>query len=214
MKPCHSVSLADCLWQQNQALVAEIRFHPFVVALVEGRLPLSNFQTYIAQDAFFLEAFARAYSIAAAKSESRQDFEQFHQLAAGVLEELKLHASLAQRWQIDLRSVQPNPATRRYVDFLTAIAWSQPIGAIAAAMVPCMRLYADLGQFWLNRGYAPEPYGEWVQTYADPAFEALAKQLECLLDRYGTEAIASEPYGYALVCEHDFFSAVGTAIAS
>lgn len=208
------MSLADRLWQQNQALVAEIRFHPFVVALVEGSLPLANFQTYIGQDAFFLEAFARAYSIAAAKSATRQDFEQFHQLADGVLAELKLHASLADRWQIDLRSVQPNPATRRYVDFLTAIAWSQPLGAIAAAMVPCVRLYADLGQFWLQRGYAPQPYGEWVQTYADPAFDSLAQQLEALLDRHGTEAIATEPYGYALACEQDFFSAVATAIGS
>lgn len=188
--------------------------HPFVVALVEGSLPLINFQTYIAQDAFFLEAFARAYSIAAAKSEQRQDFEQFHQLADSVLTELKLHASLAQRWQIDLRSVQPNPATRRYVDFLTAIAWSQSLGAIAAAMVPCMRLYADLGQFWAQRGYAAEPYGEWVQTYADLAFEALAQQLEAVLDRHGTEAIAADPYRYALLCEQEFFSAVGTAIAS
>ncbi|QFZ91918.2 TenA family protein [Synechococcus elongatus] len=205
--------LADCLWQQNQALVAEIRFHPFVVALVEGSLPLNQFQAYIAQDAFFLEAFARAYSIAAAKSEHRADFEQFHQLAGGVLEELQLHARLAQRWQIDLRSVQPNPATRRYVDFLVATAWSRPLGAIAAAMVPCMRLYADLGQFWLKRGYAAEPYGEWVQTYADPAFKSLAQQLEALLDRHGTEAIAAEPYGYALTCERDFFSAVGSAIA-
>ncbi|WP_126146580.1 TenA family protein [Synechococcus elongatus] len=205
------MSLADRLWQQNQALVAEIRVHPFVVALVKGSLPLANFQTYIGQDAFFLEAFARAYSIAAAKSANQQDFKQFHQLADGVLAELKLHASLATRWQIDLRSVQPNPATRRYVDFLTAIAWSQPLGAIAAAMVPCMRLYADLGQFWSQRGYAPQPYGEWVETYADPAFDSLAQQLEALLDRHGTEAIAAEPYTYALTCERDFFSAVGTA---
>lgn len=202
------MGLANRLWHQDQALVAEIRFHPFVVGLAEGTLPLINFQTYIAQDAFFLEGFARAYSLAAARSSDRQDFEQFHQLAGGALAELSLHGALAERWQIDLQQVQPNPATRRYLDFLLATAWSQPLGAIAAAMVPCMRLYADLGQFWSDRGYATEPYGEWVQTYADPAFEALAQQLEALLDRHGTEAIAAEPYHYALICERDFFSAV------
>lgn len=59
------------------------------------------------QDAFFLEAFARAYSIAAAKSANWQDFSTFHRLADGVLTELNLHQSYALKWGVNLREIQP-----------------------------------------------------------------------------------------------------------
>src|SRR3712207_7643856 len=44
----------------------------------------------------------------------------------------------------------------------------------AAAMTPCMRLYAHLG-----RSLSPETageYAEWVTTYADPAFEGRSEE--------------------------------------
>ncbi|GEM_PF-4925026 len=66
--------------------------------------------------------------------------------AGGVLEELKLHQDYAAEWGVDLGAVAPAPATRRYTDFLLATAWGVDVGLTAAAMSPCMRLYAFLGQ--------------------------------------------------------------------
>ena len=43
---------------------------------------------------------------------------------------------------------------------------------IYAAMTPCMRLYAWVGSS-LERDTAG-PYAQWVQTYADPEFDATA----------------------------------------
>ena len=42
--------------------------HPFVRGLADGSLPRQVFSGYVAQDAFFLEAFARAYALALAAS--------------------------------------------------------------------------------------------------------------------------------------------------
>jgi thiaminase (transcriptional activator TenA) len=52
-------------------------------------------------------------------------------------------------------------------------------------MTPCMRLYAYLGQQLAAQTTPDSPYREWVMTYSSPRFEALARRVEGLLDRYG-----------------------------
>ena len=55
--------LADRLWSDNSELAQAALAHPFVRGLANGGLPRNAFQFYVAQDAFFLEAFARAYAV-------------------------------------------------------------------------------------------------------------------------------------------------------
>src|SRR5205823_6719671 len=101
---------------------------------------------YIGQDSFFLESFARAYALAIAHSPDRTGLDAFANLLNGVREELNLHASYARKWDIDLSTVSPMPATAAYTDFLLATAALGGMGLTCAAMTPCMRLYAHLGQ--------------------------------------------------------------------
>jgi len=167
----------------------------------------------VGQDAFFLEAFARAYSIAAAKAPDWESFQTFHSLADGVLQELNLHQSYAQSWDVDIKTVVPGSATRQYTDFLLATAWSQPVGITAVAMSPCMRLYAYLGQQLAqqNKSKGANPshqYQDWIATYSSDEFEPLAKQLESLVDQHSTDsALSRSTYRYAMTCERDFFQA-------
>ena len=58
--------LHDILWQQNARLAAECPLYPSVRGLADGTLDPETFKRYVAQDAFFLNAFARAYALAAA----------------------------------------------------------------------------------------------------------------------------------------------------
>ncbi|SKA32491.1 thiaminase (transcriptional activator TenA) [Enhydrobacter aerosaccus] len=201
------MSLAQALWKSNLDGAQRTLAHPFVRGLGDGSLPVSCFKRYVAQDAYFLEAFARAYAFCLAHSRSRQDLYDFAQLIVGVLDELKLHAAYAERWSVDLAHVVPGTATRAYVDFLLETARTGELGETIAAMTPCMRLYAFLGQT-LSRGEVAPLYADWVKTYADPGFETLASQLERLLD---THAVDSEPvranYRRAMELEYDFFAA-------
>lgn len=202
------MSISKQLWQNNQNIIKNCLMHPFIKGIARGNLDRQKFAFYIGQDAFFLEAFARAYSIAAAKSIDWEGFNVFHRLADGVLSELNLHQNYAFRWGVNLREIQPAPATRRYTDFLLATAWGQDVGTIATAMIPCMRLYAFLGQQLAKDGIPEHQYADWIRTYSSEEFEQLAEQLESLGDRYTTttEAVQST-YRYALLCEQDFFDA-------
>ncbi|MES1021415.1 TenA family protein [Gloeocapsa sp. BRSZ] len=196
------------LWQASQDLAQACLEHPFVQGIGNGTLARHKFAFYVGQDAFFLEAFARAYSIAAAKAPDWEGFGIFHNLANGVLAELRLHESYATAWGVDLHHVEPQPATRRYTDFLLATAWGSDVGLIAAAMSPCMRLYAFLGQQLAQNGIAEHAYSEWIRTYSGSEFDQLADQLESLCDRYTIiSPLAHSTYRYAMLCERDFFQA-------
>ena len=77
----------------------------------------------------------------------------------------------------------PSPTTRGYVNFIqTAVAYDPyPVGV--AAVLPCYWVYAQVGMDLVKRAEAVEnhPYGTWVATYADPAFqETTAVAIELL----------------------------------
>jgi len=202
------MTISEDLWQSHQDLAQACLDNPFVQGIANGTLDKSKFAYYVGQDAFFLESFARAYSLAAAKSPDWEGFNAFHSFAGGVLEELRLHESYAAQWGIDLRNIEPGTATRRYTDFLLATAWSGDAGLITVAMTPCMRLYAFLGQKLAENGIPKHQYSDWIRTYSQPDFEQLAQQLEVLTDRYTTmNGSVKSTYRYAMLCERDFFQA-------
>jgi thiaminase (transcriptional activator TenA) len=208
-QPSPHPELAHRLWTSNQDLARACLQHPFVRHLADGSLPPAQFRAYVAQDAYFLEAFARAYAFALARCPDRHGLEAFQGLIAGVVDELKLHTSYASRRGVDLRRTTPARATLAYTDFLLATAAVGSVGEVCAAMTPCMRLYAYLGQTLAQEGavQGSNPYREWVETYAAAGFESLAATLEGLLDRYAHESpTVRSCYRRAMQLELDFFS--------
>jgi thiaminase/transcriptional activator TenA len=199
--------IAAELWQANQDLAIACRSCDFVQGLRTGTLPRRTFAYYVGQDAFFLESFARAYSIAAAKAPTWDSFGTFHELAGGVLAELRLHQSYAATWQVDLSQVTPGAATRRYTDFLLATAWSQDTSVTTAAMLPCMRLYAYLGQELAQPTLPEHDYTDWIRTYSSDEFDELAQQLADLAEQGPKTAAVEAAYRYAMDCELAFFQA-------
>lgn len=201
------MTLSQKLWAANADWAQRVLAHPFVRGLADGSLPVDSFRRYVAQDAYFLEAFARAYAYCLAQSTTRTDLQAFAGLIAGVIDELKLHAAYAERWQVDLANVTPAPATRAYTELLIELARMGGVGLTTAAMTPCMRLYAFLGQE-LAKGPVAPTYAEWVRTYAAPEFGALADTLEGLLDWHAGDTPAVQAaYRRAMELEYGFFDA-------
>jgi thiaminase/transcriptional activator TenA len=206
--------LAAQLWAANADLARLALEHRFVRALADGSLPRPIFAGYLVQDAFFLEAFARAYALALARCPDRRGLREFFELLAGALDELRLHVAYAARWRVEVGDVQPAAATLAYIDFLLSTAALAEVGHTCAAMTPCMRLYAYLGGALAATGSAADqnPYAEWVRTYAAPEFQALAGRLEELLDRYAVDSTSVRAvYRRAMTLELAFFEAAGDA---
>lgn len=208
-------AVARALWDENADLARAALAHPFVRGIATGSLPRTRFAAYVAQDAFFLDAFARAYALALAHAPDRDGMRAFARLLAGVTDELRLHDGYAERWGIALRDVRPLPATSAYTDFLLATASLHGVGETCAAMTPCMRLYAYLGQRLARDPQVDgNPYAEWIATYSSADFEALASELESLLDRYVVRPLdARAPYRHALELEIGFFDAHAEGLA-
>ena len=200
--------LHDVLWRLNKDLAHACLQHSFVKGLADGTLDRAVFGRYVAQDAFFLQAFLRAYALAVAKCTDVELAREFSELMRGVLDELKLHRVYAAKLEIDLVDVRPYPTVKAYTDFLLRTAWHAELGHIVAAMTPCMRLYRFLGTELAASLRSGHPYQQWIATYSSDEFGALTDQLESLLDSSATDApMVRETYRYAMRCELDFFSA-------
>src|SRR5229473_3634226 len=196
--------LHNILWKSNLHLAQSCLAHPFVQALGCGTLKADLFRGFIAQDAFFLRAFLKAYALGLARDET-ESITLFYELIGGVLEELKLHRAYAAELGIDLERVAPNAACRAYTDFLLRTAWHTSLGETAAAMTPCMRLYAYLGSEFVGKCAPQHPYRRWIEAYSGEEFGRLAGRLEALLDRVGADTReVRDNYRYALQCELDF----------
>ncbi len=199
--------LHETLWQANLDLARACLEHPFARALGDGTLDPDAFRRYVAQDTFFLRAFARAYALALARSPDRDTMARFHALIGGALEEMLLHRNYAAELGIDLAGVMPNPACRAYTDFLLRTAWHASLAETVAAMTPCMRLYAYLGCELAGRNRERHPYRRWIDTYSGREFQDLAAGMDALLDcvAWDTPEVR-ESYRYAMQCELDFFT--------
>ncbi|MBI2547928.1 TenA family protein [Candidatus Woesearchaeota archaeon] len=201
------VNVSQRLWNQNKDLAVACLHHPFVQGIQHGNLERAAFQRYIAQDAFYLQAFRKAYALALAKC-SEEHAPLLYELMGGVLQELKLHHTYSQQWGINLKEVKPLPACQTYTDFLMRVAWQEEVGHIITAMAPCMCLYAWLGQEVAKTKVPSNPYQLWIDTYGSEAMQELKKKMEFLLDSLAQDSPEMRGlYRYAMQCELAFFQA-------
>lgn len=199
--------LHERLWRHSEDLVQACRQHRFVRGIEDGTLDREVFERYVSQDTFYLEAFFRAYAFAAGRCEGRHATAVlFYRLMGGVLEELELHARRAERLGIELSTVRPLASTTAYTGFLLETARQRDLATIVAAMTPCMRLYAYLGQELVASADAGNPYRDWIETYSSAAIDQLASDLETLLDELAEDCPeVRDAYRHAMECELVFF---------
>ena len=199
--------LSQELWDDSIDIAESCLQHPFVRGLADGTLSPRRYARFIAQDAFFLDVFARAYAAGVFRAPDHEGRRVWHELQSGVFEELKLHAEASESLGIDLARVTPLQATRAYTDFLLGNAFGGTLGELVAAMAPCMRLYCYLGSRLADEGHPPHAYTSWIETYASSGFAGLVDSLEGLMDRYGQGTDQErDRYRQAMHLEYGFFS--------
>jgi thiaminase/transcriptional activator TenA len=188
--------LHEIIWQQNARLAEVCLHHPFVRGLADGTL-----DPYVAQDGFFLNAFARAYALAAAGSQDGETLISLCELLNGVLRELQLHAGFSR-------------ATVSGGSSLYGLLACDRLGSASRARqsrpyTPCMRLYGYLGTELAKTVGAGNPYQQWVTTYSGADFQAVVTRVESLLDSIPEDTLAvRDAYEHSMRCALNSFSAM------
>jgi thiaminase/transcriptional activator TenA len=175
--------------------------HPFLAALAAGRLPRAGFQTYLIQDYLFLIDYARAYALAAHKSDSLEEMTAASQTMAALLAvEMPLHIAYCGEWGIseaELQAARPDLRMTAYTSFVLARGSSGDRLDLDVALAPCLAGYAAIAERLLA---APEtvlegnPYAPWIRLYAGPAYRAVAAAAIRALDQSGARRGAETRY--------------------
>ena len=207
---------AAALWAGAAGDLDAIYALDFIRGLAAGTLPEHEFSYYLAQDAVYLNGYARVLARAAAIAPTEAEQLFWARASQTCLEvESELHRS----W-LSTRPAAPalGPVTKSYVDHLLAASVSGSYGVLVAAALPCFWLYAEAGST-LHREFlaagAPEahPYADWLRTYADEDFAAATRQAIAFTDTAARQASASEREAMARAFrqssryEVDFFDA-------
>jgi len=171
---------ADRIWD------AQIQ-HPFVRGIGDGTLELERFKFWLRQDYVFLIEYARLLALAAARSPDPKTMLRFATLLKETADtEMNLHRDYAAEFHIspeDLERESPSPATRAYTDFLLRVATTGDFAELAAALLPCMWAFSEIGQRLAAQSRPSDKrYAKWIAMYSSREFAELAQWCRELVD--------------------------------
>jgi thiaminase/transcriptional activator TenA len=177
----------DRLRQKAAAIWEAQHQHPFVRGIGDGKLDLEKFKFWLRQDYVFLIEYARLLGLAAARSPEVETMTRFAGLLEETLEtEMSLHRAYADEFGIsrqDLEREQPAPTTRAYTDFLLRVAAMGDFAELAAALLPCMWSFSEIGQRLATQPAPSEKrYAQWISMYSSKEFAELAGWCRDLVD--------------------------------
>jgi thiaminase/transcriptional activator TenA len=161
--------------------------HLFVRGIGDGKLDLERFKFWLRQDYVFLIEYARLLGLAAARSPDVETMTYLARLLHQTLEtEMGLHRAYADQFGInrqELEQEQPAPATQAYADFLLRVAATGDFAELAAALLPCMWSFSEIGQRLATQPPpADKRYAQWIAMYSSKEFAELAEWCRELLD--------------------------------
>ena len=177
---------------ETAGLLQRIMDLPFNRELAAGTLSGERFRHYVVQDALYLIEYARVLARLAASAPDPASIALFAKAGEGaILVERALH----ERYfvQFDIQSAQAQAAKaslscQAYTDFLHASTARDGFAVGAAAILPCFRIYWNVGRKIASSTASGNPYAAWIDTYADPNFGEAVMAAEAVVDRTATAA--------------------------
>lgn len=128
--------------------------HEFVRQIGDGSLPREQFVHYLRQDYIFLIHFARAFGLAAFKSQSVNEIRQAAASLSGIIEfELELHVKYCKSWNIEpgeLESTMESTPNMAYTRFVLERGMAGDLIDLNVALATCIIGYAVSAR-WLQK---------------------------------------------------------------
>ena len=173
--------------------------HPFVAQLGAGTLPPDEYAAWLAQDYLYLVHYARAYALMVYKIGRVADMAVHASLLHGLLHvEMGLHREQLAGLGHDPERIEDTPETLELVAYSRYMLDRGMAGDaldLAVTLAACLGGYGEIG-LRLRHGAGTvldgNPYAKWIETYAGPAYHALARagieRLDELAARGGGQA--------------------------
>ena len=179
-------------WKAALPSFRKILEHPFVCGLADGTLPEDVFAFYIRQDALYLESYARTMSLIAARLPKQ---EQRDLMTGFIKDTLATERYMHELYQnMNAKHLPPAPAKasptcQLYMSYEARIAATAPVEVACAVILPCFTVYQQTGVHLLAaRKKNGNPYTDWIDAYADPAFDKATRAAVALCDELAAAA--------------------------
>lgn len=184
------LGLAERTWLRLAERARAAYATSVVSGIASGHPDPALMRHYLGQDLAYLEDYAAQLDAAAALAAARGEDEHAAFWAASATacreEEPALHAALGATTPV------PDDATAAYARHLASAA-DRGYEALAAALLPCFVLYAEIGTRLAPTvpADASVEAREWVASYAAPAFAATAARAMAIVDAIAASADAA-----------------------
>lgn len=179
------------VWEASLPIYKRIIAHPFIKELADGTLAQERFVRYLAQDEIYIRNYGEEMFLLADMLPEGPLQDMFRAYAKdGMDAEKAMHDMLIERFGIDT-AVEASDVTKAYMAHTRGHINSGSLPHALAAMLPCMWIYNEVGRYiYANRNTAPNPYSDWVATYASEEFTEGTREVLRMCDRYAAEASA------------------------
>jgi thiaminase/transcriptional activator TenA len=167
--------------------------HPMVAAIAAGTLPHATFRGYFEQNVRYLEDYARAIALTAAKAPDRQALDVLSRFL-GQIVATEIPANLDFLHRLGGSAARlPGPAalhpvTYAYTRHLLHVCAQDGCAEGLAALLPCQWSYGEIAQPLMAAPPDDPVYADWIAMFGNAGYDALVAETTGLLDRLADPA--------------------------
>ncbi|KAJ0364741.1 hypothetical protein COL154_004825 [Colletotrichum chrysophilum] len=169
---------------------SEFVYHPFVMAMGDGTLPLESFKKYLIQDYLYLVHFARANSLASYKAKNIADISAGASIVSHIAREMSLHIDYCKGFGItvpEIEATEEHQACTAYTRYVLDVGQSEDWIALQMALAPCLLGYGAVakqlhGDVKTKRD--DNTYWKWIENYVADDYVQAVKTGSELIERH------------------------------
>jgi thiaminase/transcriptional activator TenA len=198
--------------------------HPMVRAIAAGTLPHETFRGYFEQNVRYLEDYARAIALTAARAPDREALDVLSRFLRQIVA-AEIPANLAFLHRLGGSAdrlpgpAELHPVTYGYTRHLLHACGAGSCAEGLAALLPCQWSYGEIAQPLMSAVPADPVYADWIRMFGNADYDALVAETTGLLDRLADPADAAQwsrlsaLFSISIRCEGEFWDMALAAAA-
>ncbi|KAJ2902623.1 putative hydroxymethylpyrimidine/phosphomethylpyrimidine kinase 2 [Zalerion maritima] len=162
-------------------------YHPFVMALGDGTLPIESFKGYLVQDYLYLVHFARANALASYKAKNMKDVAACAAIVTHISHEMTLHLDYCSGFGIPREGIESTEERKECTAYVLDIGQSEDWLGLQVALAPCLLGYGAVAQMLIQHPETENEgnvYLKWIKNYVADDYVEAVKAGQDLLERH------------------------------